>query len=133
MPYETTWETNGVVQKFRGSVSSPELFDALKDLYNDRRLLSLRYIIRDFLDVEVFDAGLKILLEGRISSRMVHDRAPDVVAAVVTTNPEIIQSMKAASAYGLDAFPFRILPSVAEARKWIAGLHETRNASPARD
>lgn len=130
MPYETTWETNGVIQKFRGGVSSPELFDALKDLYNDRRLLSLRYIIRDFLDVEVFDAGLKILLEGRISSRMVHDRAPDVVAAVVTTNPEIIESMKAASAYGLDAFPFRIFPTVAEAREWIAGFHKTRKSSP---
>ena len=130
MPYETTWESNGVIQTFRGVVSSPELFDALKDIYNDPRMHSLRFIIRDFLDVEVFDTGLKILLEGRISSRMVHDRAPDVVAAVVTTNPEIIEAMKAASAYGLDAFPFRILPTVAEARQWIAGFHETRDSSP---
>ena len=124
MPYETTWETSGVIQKFRGVVSSPELFDALKDIYHDPRLYSLRYILRDFLEVEIFDVGVKILLEGRASSMMIQDRAPDIVVAVVATSPEIIESMKTASSYGLDVYPFRIFPNVAEARDWIAGFRK---------
>lgn len=127
MPYETTWETGGVIQKFRGVVSSPELFDALKDLYNDPRLYSLRYILRDFLDVEVFDVGVKILLEGRAASMTIQDRAPDIVVAVVTISPQIIESMKTASSYGLDVYPFKIFPNVAEARDWIAGFQRVEN------
>lgn len=127
MPYETTWETGGVIQKFRGLVSSPELFDALKDLYNDPRLYSLRYILRDFLDVEVFDVGVKVLLEGRAASMTIQDRAPDIVVAIVTTNPQIIESMRVASSYGLDAYPSKICASVAEARDWIAGFQRVGN------
>ena len=124
MPYETTWETSGVIQKFRGVVSSPEWFDALKEIYSGPRLDSFRYVLRDFLDVEVFDVGIKMLLEGRAASTLIQERAPDIVVAVVTTRPEIIESMKVASSYGLDVYPSRIFPNVAEARAWIAGFQK---------
>lgn len=120
MPHETIWEPNGVCQKFRGVVSSPELFDALTEIRTDLRAGGLRYVIRDFLDVELFDVGVKTLLEGRALSMAIHEHNPDIVVAGVTTKPEIIEVMRAASSYGLDAFPFRTFASIAEARAWIA-------------
>ena len=120
MPHETIWETRGVCQKFRGVVSSPELFDALTEIRTDLRAGGLRYVIRDFLDVELFDVGVKTLLEGRALSMAIHDANPDIVVAGVTTKPEIIEALRAASSYGLDAFPFRVFASVDEARAWIA-------------
>ena len=128
MPYETTWETSGVIQKFRGVVSSPELFDALTDIQNGPRVGSLRYLIRDFLDVKVFDVGVKVLLEGRAWSMWVQEGVPEIVIAVVTTSPEIIQSMKVASSYGLDACPFAIFSTIEEARTWVAGFQEKRHS-----
>ena len=128
MPYETTWEPQGVSQKFRGVVSSPELLDALADIQNDSRVRTLRYLLRDFLDVDVFDVGLKVLLEGRVWSAAIRDRIPDIVIAVVTTSPEIIRSMQTASSYGLNAHPFAIFPNVDAARAWIAGFGDGRSA-----
>ena len=63
MPHETIWEPNGVCQKFRGVVSSPELFDALTEIRSDLRAGGLHYVVRDFLDVELFDVGVKTLLD----------------------------------------------------------------------
>ncbi len=120
MPHETIWEARGICQKFRGVVSSPELFDALTEILNDLRAGEIHYVIRDFLDVELFDVGVKTLLEGRAMSMAIQDRNPDIVVAAVTTRGEIIEAMRAASSYGLDAFPFRVVGSVDEARAWIA-------------
>ena len=64
MPHETTWEAHGICQKFRETLSSPELLAALGEIQGDPRIKSLRYVIRDFRAVDclklahAFAAGL---------------------------------------------------------------------------
>lgn len=124
MPHETTWEAHGVCQKFRGTLSSPELLAALAEIQESPRIKSMRYVIRDFLAVAVADLGLKALLEGRVWSSVMLDKTPDVVVAAITTNPELITLMKTASSYGLDAYPFAIFSNEEEARTRIAGFDD---------
>ena len=124
MPHETTWEAHGVCQKFRGTLSSPELLAALAEIQESPRIKSMRYVIRDFLAVAVADLGLKALREGRVWSSVMLDKTPDVVVAAITTNPELITLMKTASSYGLDAYPFAIFSNEEEARTWIAGFDD---------
>lgn len=120
MPHETIWEPRGVCQKFRGVVSSPELFDALTEITGDLRAGGVRYVIRDFLDVERFDVGIKTLLEGRALSMAIRDDIPGVAVAAITTSPEVLEAMRVASSYGLDAFPFKTFGNTSDARAWIA-------------
>jgi hypothetical protein len=119
MPYQTIWEPAGVCQKYWGVVTSPELFDSLTDTHNDPRFDSIQYAIKDYLDVEVFDVGVKTLLDGHALNMVSKHTNPNVVVAVVTTNPQIIESSKSASSYRLDAYPRKIFPTMAEAREWI--------------
>ena len=122
MPYETTWETNGIYQKFWGVVSSPELFDSLTDLHRDHRFNSIRYVIKDYLGIEFFDVGLKTLLDGRAFNMVAQKENPNIVVAIVTTDPEIVASTALASSYRLDAYPRKIFSTVAEAREMIEGI-----------
>ena len=126
MPHETTWEAHGICQKFRGTLSSPELLAALGEIQGDPRIKSLRYVIRDFRAVDVVDLGIKPLLEGRAWIAAMTDRLPDIVFAVITTSPELFALLKAASSYGLDACPFAIFPNEEETRAWIAGFEAKR-------
>ena len=119
MPFETIVEPQGIFQKFWGEVSSPELFDSLSDLNKDRRFASIRYVIKDFTDLEMFDVGVKTLLEGRAFSMVAQHTNPDIVVAVVTTDPQIIQASEMASSYNLDAYPRKIFPTLSDARDWI--------------
>ena len=119
MPYETTWEPNGICQKFWGIVESPELFDSLTDVHRDPRFKSLRYVIKDYLDVEVFDVGVKTIVDGLAFNAAAKHRNPHIVVAVVTTDPRIIESSRAALSYRLDAYPRKIFATLAEARAWV--------------
>lgn len=119
MPYETTWETNGISQKFWGVVSSPELFDSLKNVHQDPRFNSIQYVIKDYLSVDVFDVGLKTVLNVRAFSMATQKTNPDLVVAIVTTNPQIVAASTAASSYRFDSYPRKIFSTVAEARAWI--------------
>lgn len=125
MPFETVWEPQGVCQKFWGTVTSPELLDALTSIQRNPRIGSLRYVLRDFLGVELFDAGLKAMMEGRAFSILAHKKNPDVVVAMVTTNCQIVQSITMASSYGLDVYPIRIFSSVSEARQWVEAMRSS--------
>ena len=119
MSYETIWEPQGIYQRFWGVVSSPELFDSLADIHRDPRVATIRYVIKDYIGVDVFDVGMKTLLEGRALSMVAQQANPDITVAVVTTNPEIIQASEIASSYQLDAYPRKTWPTLADARKWI--------------
>lgn len=120
MSFETIWEPQGICQTFWGSVSSPELFDSLSDIHHDPRFGSIRFVIKDYSNVELFDVGVKTLLDGRAFNMVAQHTNPDIVVVVVTTDPQIIQASEMASSYHLDAYPLKIFAALADARKWIA-------------
>jgi len=119
MSYETIWEPQGIYQKYWGYLSSPEIFDSFSEIHGDPRFTSIRYVVKDYVGVEVFDVGVKTLLDDRAFNRVAQHANPNIVVAVVTTNPQIIQASEIASSYSLDAYPRKQWPTLADARKWI--------------
>ncbi len=122
MAYETIWESQGIYQKYWGCVSSPEMFDSFSEIHDDPRFASIRYVVKDYIGVDVFDVGVKTLLDDRAFNRLAQHANPNIVVALVTTNPQIIQASEIASAYSIDAYPRKQLPTLAAARKWIEDL-----------
>lgn len=124
MPYQTTWETNGIYQKFWGQVESPELYDSLRVIFDTPHFDKLQYVLKDYLDIETFDVGVKTIVEGLLLNLKGKRTNPNIVVAVVTTNPDIVEASNVALAYRFDAYPRKLFPTLAEARAWIAGLKE---------
>ena len=120
MPYQTTRETQGIYQKFWGDVVSPELFESMNVIQDDPDFDSLRFVIKDYLDVALFDVGVKTLLEGLVLNMRGKRTNPHIVVAIVTTNQEIIDASNAALSYRFDAYPRKLFPTLDEARHWIA-------------
>ncbi len=119
MPYQTIREPKGIYQKFWGDVVSPELYEAINVIQDDRDFNTLRYVIKDYLDVELFDVGVKTLLEGLALHTISKRTNPDIVVAIVATNPEVIDASNAAQAYHFDTYPREVFSTLAEARAWI--------------
>ena len=122
MPYQTTREARGIYQKFWGDIVSPELFDSLKAIQETPDFASLRYVIKDYLDVNLFDVGVKTLLEGLALNVHWKHVNPDVVVAIVATHPEIIDTCRSALTYQFDAYPRKVFPTRADAEAWIASF-----------
>ena len=121
MPYETTRESRGIYQKFWGEIASPELYESLKAIPSDPDFASVKYVIKDFLDVEVFDVKVKTIVEGLALNRVWKGTNPDIVVAVVTTNEDIIASCRSAQSYRVDAYPRKVFPTLTAAREWVDG------------
>ena len=52
MPYITTWEPTGIKWQFHGTVTSEEVDEANREMYEDPRFNSINYFIWDMSNVE---------------------------------------------------------------------------------
>ena len=128
MSYETIRESGGIYQRFWGAVDSLELYDSLKEIPKDPCFASAKYVIKDFLGVDVFNAKVKTIVEGLALNKVWKNTNPDIVVAVVTTHEEIIATGQSAMSYRVDSYPRRVFPTLAEARAWIAEIAAKRGA-----
>lgn len=128
MPYLTLRESHGIYQKFWGRVASPELFESLNAILDAPSFDSVHYVIKDYLDVELFDVGVKTLLEDMVLAMRSKRINRHIVVAIVTTNPEIIDTGNAALSYRLDTYPREVFSRLDEARTWIAHVSQTQGA-----
>lgn len=124
MPYQTEREAHGIHQKFWGDLLPPELFDSLKAIPETPDFPSLRYIIKDYREVNTFDIGVKTLLEGLALNMHWKHINPHIVVAVVTTDPEVIDVCRTALTYPFDAYPRQVFSTLEDARAWIAGFEK---------
>ena len=52
MPYELTWEPEGVYWKYTGDLTGQEIIEATSLIYGDSRFDDLRYKLVDFMEME---------------------------------------------------------------------------------
>ena len=52
MPHTTTWESNGIIWQFSGTVTTEEVNEANREMYKDPRFDSINYFIWDMLNVD---------------------------------------------------------------------------------
>ena len=124
MPNETIREPLGIYQKFWGELQSSELYESLKVVHNDPDFESVQYVIKDYLNVELFEVGVKTIMEGLAMNARGRRTNPDVIVAIVTTNPDIIGSCREALSFGINAYPRKVFPTVETARDWIRSFGE---------
>jgi hypothetical protein len=120
MSYQITSEPKGTVKTFYGSITGRELTDSSEKSHGNPHFDDLSYVINDFLGVT------EVLVT---KHDVEHIAATDSVAvrtnrrirvAVVATNPMIVAFANQYASSRFANFPFRIFPTMAESRAWLA-------------
>lgn len=120
MPYTITWETEGVIWAFHGSLTGEDAIQANLDIYGDPRFDDLRYQIVDISKVEQFD----IPSESLETAAAMDDAAAlsnlRLVVAVIAPEGEALEVAETyQSAMSSSSWKVRIFPAMEEAREWI--------------
>ena len=84
MAYEITWEPAGVVCHFSGIVTNDEIVAVKAEVFDDPRILEIRYQIADFAMLEKFEISPEAVREVAGMDRTLAESNPDVKVAVIT-------------------------------------------------
>jgi hypothetical protein len=135
MPFELSWEPEGVVRRYTGWVSPQDRRDSLELICADHRFDELRYAISDYRSVTGYEADAAAAVELAALHRGPLLTNPQIVIAAVTDRPDVIADIRTFIAQGVLSMPYRIFSDMAEARRWVgapdAGPSDSRAPRPA--
>jgi hypothetical protein len=121
MPYRIRWEGHGVYRRFFGVITVAEFREANKEMRSDVRYEGIRYIISDYLDAqpaqEITEQDLKAYAR---KERLHFYDSPDIVQAIVTTDPKNVKFARYYESLGISPYCTADFATVADARAWIA-------------
>lgn len=133
MPYRIRWEGHGVYRRFFGVITVAEFREANKEMRTDVRYDGIRYIISDYLEAQpapdVTERDLRTYAE---LERIYFFSSPDIVQAIVATNPKTVTLARYYESLGVSPYCVADFATVAEARQWIASnprLHGSRRSA----
>jgi len=127
MPYRLIWEAAGLYRQYHGDVTIDERLASFEAICADPRFDSLHYTITDYLEVasyELSDAATAEIAALHVAPLVTN---PRIVMAAVATRPDVVAAIRTFIDLGFTSAPYRIFPTLQEARRWIA-----RQAPPAR-
>lgn len=120
MPYTIIWEPGGVLKRFHGFLTGPELVAAAQAVAGDRRFDELRYIINDLSEVD----------GSSIDASAIEDYASMRIGAAYSRkdilSPFVFAGEPGATLVALlqtrdyaNAHPIRAFAALGEARHWL--------------
>lgn len=121
MPYQLTWEPEGVYRQYVGRVPIEERTASFDAICGDPRFDALRYCITDYLgatDYEVDEMATTEIAARHIGATRTN---PRIVIAAVAVDPVVIGAIEHFKALNFIRNPYRIFPTLAEARAWVGG------------
>lgn len=120
MPYQLTWEPEGVYRQYLGRVLIAERTASFDAICSDPRFDALRYCITDYLGATVYEVDEVATME--IAARHVGAvyTNPGIVIAAVATDPRVIGAIEHFKALNFIPNPYCIFPSLDDARAWVA-------------
>jgi hypothetical protein len=121
MPYRLTWEPKGVYRQYHGDVTIRERRASLDAICGDSRFDDLRYTITDYLSVGAYEITSDATLEVAAMHVAPLVTNPRIVIAAVATRPDIVAAIQEFIGHGLIRAPYRIFPTLDEARRWVMG------------
>jgi hypothetical protein len=125
MPYEITWERSGVFRRYYGDVSIAERRHSFDRICADPRFDDLRYTITDYLDVDSYEVTSEATEEIAALHTGPLLTNPHIVIAAVAVDEWIIAAIRHFISLDFVRQPYRIFPTVNEARAWISS-HRTQ-------
>ena len=119
MPYEITWERGGAYRRYFGRVSIEERRRSFDEICADPRFDELRYAITDYLGVDDYEITSQATQE--IAALHVGPwlTNPNIVIAAVVVDPQIVAAIEHFISLKFTKHPYRIFPTLAEARAWV--------------
>lgn len=120
MAFELRWEPHGVYRRYSGDVGIAERLRSFEMICADPRFDDLQYAITDYLDVVHYEVTPEATEEIAALHIAPTRTNPRIVIAAVVTDPSIIAAIEHFIALDLTAAPYRIFPTVPQARRWIA-------------
>ena len=120
MPYNITWETEGLLIKWYGNATPEENIKSNGEIYGNDKFDSIKYQIADFLDANTSqfsdkETSVVAKLESKAS---IWNR--NLKVAHVATDPDLIYQIKLYEQMLKDTnWQFGIFSSVNDARKWV--------------
>jgi len=122
MPHQTSWETQGVVKRFRGVLSAEEFVKSAQEVAADPRFNDLLFIIDDLRDVEVHNVAEQETMEDLVGVHLGSAFTnPNIRIAFVTTNQHLgaianrLKAMLFAQLHEMKTFA-----TMEQARAWLA-------------
>jgi hypothetical protein len=121
MPYRIRWEGHGVYRRFYGVITPAEFREANNEMRSDVRYERIRYIISDYLEAQ----PAPDITEQDLRTYARHERlhfydSPDIVQAIVATDPKNVQYARYYESLGVSPYCTADFATVADARWWIA-------------
>jgi hypothetical protein len=121
MPYRIRWEGHGVYRRFFGVITLEEFREANKEMRTDVRYEGVRYIISDYLEArpapDITERDLQNYAE---LERLYFYSSPDIVQAIVATDPKTVSFARYYEALGVSPYCLADFATVDEARHWTA-------------
>lgn len=119
VPYEITWEPEGIYWHFSGAVSAAEAKQSNLDVYGNPRFDDIRYQIADFLDVTSFHADDADLHEISTIDGVAAIYSRAVKVALIATDPKVIRLLEAyCQTIAGTPWQARIFHNLEEGRSW---------------
>ena len=131
MPYEITWEDQGVYRRYHGHTDGAELARSVCEVELDIRFDQLRYVLNDMLASEGISATDEAVTEISAIDGGAELSNPNIRIAIVADKPALRAVGEAYIAAGLNSYPTRMFFTLAEARAWLAEP-AIRSTSPRR-
>lgn len=119
MPYRLTWEPRGVYREYFDDVTIAERRASLVAICSDPRFDDLRYSITDYRNVATYEVTRDDTAEVAAFHVAPLRTNPQILIAAVTTRPDIIAVIEEFIGHGFTRVPYRIFPSIGEAREWV--------------
>lgn len=119
MPYKITWERAGVYRHYYGDVSLGDRRASLETISADHRFDDLRYAITNYLEVQAYEstpastAEIAALHIGPLFTN------PQLVIVAVAQRPDILSGIADFQRLGFIQTPYRVFPTLPEARAWL--------------
>ncbi|GAP36774.1 hypothetical protein ABXN37_16655 [Piscinibacter sakaiensis] len=120
MPYELTWEPEGVMRRYHGDVTVHERRRSLEAICGDRRFDDLRYAITDYLAVGHYEASEDATMEIAALHVAPLVTNPRLVIAAVAVRDDVVAHIRQLMALGWLRAPYRLFDRLDEARAWVS-------------
>lgn len=119
MSHELIWEARGFVRHFHGTLQTSDLIDSVHEAHNDWRFDTCCYSFNDFLDVDAVALPAEEIETAAAQAIGASHSNPNMVMAVVTRDPRIVDSARLFQKPPFDVYPLRVFESRQTARAWI--------------
>ena len=119
MPYRVRWEGHGVYRRFYGTLSAQDIRNACEEIAADPRHDDIRYVLSDFLEASPALSDQEARALKQLERVRFFDN-PDVVNAVIATNPRLFGCIPYLESADRAPCPIAHFTAVSEARNWVA-------------